>query len=122
MSLTPRLWRLCLWCAQEELNARRNGKTPGVQAWNAELVRALEMEVAVSSTRQQDCDGQPNCHCEHDDWIGSVAAAQILGWNIRDVQRKSADLDGRKFAGKWRFRESAVLQYAEGLTNGRLAG
>jgi hypothetical protein len=103
-----------LWCAQEELNARRNGKTPGVQPWNAELVRALDLELRVSSTRHEwDCTASES---DHDDWIGTAEAARILQWNVRRIQRRADDLDGRKIGRQLMFRESAVREYAEGLT------
>jgi hypothetical protein len=113
MALTLRLLRLALWCADQELRARRDGKPPGVQAWNSELVRALAH--AVSSPRQETGNQLPDSNHDETAWIGSRLAAQMLGCDIRTVQRRAGDLDGRKVAGKLVFRESFVREYAEGL-------
>jgi hypothetical protein len=112
--------RQALFCCAEELRARAAGKPPGVQPWLARLVRRLELEVAVSSSRHDDRDG--SSRSKGDEWIGTAEAARILGWHPRRVQRHAADLDGRKFPTQLVFRESAVRDYAEGLTDGRRAG
>lgn len=118
MSLTPRLLRLALWCAKQELEARGNGKTPGVQQWNAELVRALELELAVSASGQS--KGGELSGLDHDEeWIGTAEAARILRWYERKVRRRAPDLDGRKVSGQLVFRASTVRAYAEAVTNGR---
>lgn len=117
MSLSEKHIRLALSCAYEELEARRRGKTPGVQPWNAELIRALELELAVSPRRQT--DGQVDACLEHehdDEWIGSRQAAAILGWHERKVQRLAADLDGQKISGRdFLFNARHVRDYAAGL-------
>jgi hypothetical protein len=119
VSMTPRLWRLALHCSVEELKARKAGKATGVMSWNAELVRALTFEVEVSSTRQETCCGAPQLEHDDDEWIGAKRAAELLRWGLRRVERHHTDLDGRKKAGKWFFRESVVREYAEALTHGR---
>jgi hypothetical protein len=91
-----------------------------VGLWLVKLIRRLELEVAVSSSRHEwDC---VDSESEHDDWIGTADAARLLGWHPRQVQRRHADLNGRKVSGKLVFRESVVREYAEALTNERLAG
>lgn len=107
-----------LYCCAEELRARQRGKPPGPQPWLRNLVRRLELEVAVSPTRQE--KNRDTTDLGHDSWIGSQLAAKLLGWDIRQVQRRAADFDGRKVGARWVFREAAVREYAEGLTNGRL--
>jgi hypothetical protein len=109
--LTERQWRQLLYCTAEELRARRAGKSPGVQKWNAELIRAVELELALSAPGQE--PGTNESALSHD-WIGSDQAASILGWHVRTVRRRRAYLDGRKVAGALVFRESVVRQYAEG--------
>jgi hypothetical protein len=112
--------RWLLYCTAEELRARARGKPPGPQPRLVNLVRRLELEVAVSSTRQEADYETPES--EHEVWIGSHLAAQELRWDIRQVQRLASDLEGRKVAGRWIFPESVVQQYAEGLTDDRRAG
>jgi hypothetical protein len=109
--------RQLLFCCAEELRARALGKAPGPQQWLRNLVRRLELEVAVSSSRQG-C-GDDDAASEHDDWIGTAEAARILRWHPRRVQRLASDLDGRKVSGKLVFSERVVRQYAEGLTDDR---
>jgi len=46
-------------------------------------------------------------------WIGSRQAALILGWSKRQVQRHATELGGQITSGRWLFRESEVIDYAE---------
>ncbi len=55
-------------------------------------------------------------------WIGSRLTAEILGWDIRTVQRRGADLDGRKVGGRWIFPEPMIQELREALDDDRLAG
>jgi hypothetical protein len=106
-----------MYCCNEELTARRNGKIPGPQAWNHEVIRALQHAYTLSQSRHES-----NCEKEeltHDDWIGSEQAAEILGWNVRKVQRHHRDLDGRKLGRAMRFRESVVREYLKEMNHGR---
>jgi hypothetical protein len=120
VNLTDDEKRHTLYCCGQELRARAAGKRPGVQPWLVRLVRRWELEVAVSSTRHEwDC---PDSESDHDDRIGTAEAASILQWNVRRVQRRVADLDGRKLGRQLVFRESVVRDYAEGLTDDRRAG
>jgi hypothetical protein len=105
-----------LYCCAEELRARAAGKPPGPQPWLRNLVRRLEMEVALSSSRQDEHGDMPRS--DHDDeWIGTVEAARILHWHQRQVQRRAADLEARKVAGKLVFRAATIHEYAEALKN-----
>jgi hypothetical protein len=121
VSLDERLLRLALHCSEQELQARRHGKPPGVQPWNAELLRALELELAVSLSRPRQDEGDTVSRFSHDDeWIDTRRAAAILGWTPRQVQRRTADLEGRKPGGHALvFRESVVREYAGSLTDAR---
>lgn len=127
MTLTPRLLRLALYCASEELNARidpDNPKQPGPQPWNGELVRALELEVATAAMSGAGHESEAaGTESEYDAWISTAEAAEILGWHIRKVRRRAADLEARKVAGTLTFRESVVRAWREVLSDdGRLAG
>lgn len=117
MTLSERTLRNAIYCATQELVARENGKAAAnarVQPWNAELVRELELELAVSAAGQS--DSADRACLEHEIWIGSDQAARILGWHVRTVRRRRNDLGGQKIAGALMFPESAVREYAEALT------
>lgn len=118
MTLPPRQLRQLLYLSSEELRKRRAGKPPGVRPWNAELVRAVELELAVSLS------GQENDACTselaYENWISSEDAASILDWHVRTVRRRRKDIGGRKVAGALVFCERVVREYA-GLTDGRAA-
>lgn len=116
--MNPRLWRFALWCAAEELRARHAGKLPGVQPWNAELVRALELELAVSSTRHESACSAEQSDYDDDDPIGTLDAARLLGWSMRRVQRHAGDLDGHAVGGRLVFQRTTVIEYREAM-NGR---
>ena len=117
MTLTPRHLRNAIYCATQELIARENG-TAAANArphpWNGELIRALELELAVSAAGQEDSADQSSSNHEH--WIGSEQTAGILGWNVRTVRRHRNDLGGRKIGGALMFPESVVREYAAALT------
>jgi hypothetical protein len=110
--MDARLFALALFCAEQELKARRAGKPPGPQPWNAELVRALELETATSGL------GHPSDAAESDseatEWVSTREAAVLLGLSKRQAQRLAADLDGRIIGGRWVFPLTAVAEYAEG--------
>ncbi len=118
--LTERELRLALYCAHEELRARRGEQRTRrpPMAWNAELVRALELELAVSSTRQSG-RGESACSEDEQEWITTADAAARIGWSIRTVQRRHADLEGRKIGRQYLFPSSAVREQAEALTDDR---
>ncbi|WP_285031971.1 hypothetical protein [Mycolicibacterium sp. lyk4-40-TYG-92] len=103
---------LALWCCQYVLNARRSGATPGVAPWNSEVIRAIELERAVALQRQQEADFPP-----HSKELDTRTVAEKLGWSLRTVQRRAADLDGRKTrTGVWLFPADTVHEYAEELS------
>jgi hypothetical protein len=47
-------------------------------------------------------------------WIGSPEVAQLMGWSKRQVQRHAREMRGQIAGGRWLFRESDVIAYAEG--------
>jgi hypothetical protein len=49
------------------------------------------------------------------EWIGTAAAAKVLNWHQRQVQRRAADLDGRLVGGRLWFPARAVREYREAL-------
>ena len=116
MSFTEQQLRLLIYCTDQERLARNRGKVPGPQGWEDDLIEALAAELAVSPSGQQNGSGEGQLSHE-DQWIGSEQAAAILGWHIRTLRRRYADLDGRKVAGSLVFRESTVREYAEALTD-----
>lgn len=58
MTLTPRQWRHVLYCTAEELRDRRAGKSPGVRPWNAEIIRAVELELVDAIEQARGGGGQ----------------------------------------------------------------
>jgi hypothetical protein len=117
VSLTSRVLKLALYCAGEELRARHAGKPPGVQAWNAEVVRALELEIAVSTSGQE--TGWETAGLNHDRFLTARESADIIGVDSRTVRRLAADLEGRLCGRQWMFPEAVVREYAEGLIDAR---
>jgi excisionase family DNA binding protein len=121
MTLTPRQWRQLLFLSAEELRERRAGKPPGVQSWNAELVRAVELELATSEAGTEfDCGNEQS---EAKVPISARQAANILECSdryVRDIAKEK--LGGVRVGGRWVFNEDDVLAYAEGRTNDRAAG
>lgn len=110
--------RQMLYCCAEELRARVAGKRPGPQPWLRNLVRRLELEVVVSSSRQS--DELDDARSVDDVWIGTSGAARILRWHPRKVQRCKTDLDGQMVSGKLVFSERTVRDYAEALSDARI--
>jgi hypothetical protein len=119
-AMTPRLFRLAIWCAEQELRGRRDGSRPGgVQPWNAELLRALQFQLDVSQAgRECDC-GEPEL--VSDKWLSARETAVVLGLSKRQVNRLAGDLDAEWWDGRRRFRESTVLDYGR-RRGGRIAG
>jgi hypothetical protein len=116
MNLSDDEVRQSFYCASEVLRARRRGAGP-VLPWLVKLVRRYELELATSRSRQDHAGGmQP---LDHEKWIGTREAAAILGWTSRQVQRRAADLEGRKSSAGWIFLASNVIEYSEGLTHAR---
>lgn len=54
----------------------------------------------------------------HVELIGTRLAAEILGWNLRRVQRHAADLDGRTVGGRLVFPAEAVKAYRDAIQGG----
>jgi excisionase family DNA binding protein len=122
--LTPRLLRLALFCADQELKARQRKPLPPkpqVQGWESELVRALELEVATSASGSgTGCmPGQSEAKAP----ISTRQAAEILRCTTRYIRDIAEDrLDGVKVGSRWVFDEDVVRDYKERQRNARLAG
>ncbi|SIA00004.1 Uncharacterised protein [Mycobacteroides abscessus subsp. abscessus] len=77
-----------------------------------DLWRRLDQTVEVSSRRQRErAVGEQLGESR----IGTRAAAALLGWGTRRVQRHVADLGGELIAGRLVFDEHAVREYANAL-------
>jgi hypothetical protein len=109
--------RKMLYCCASEMRARRSGKPPGPQPWLSNLIRRLELELAVSDSGHDFGWGATDLN--HDSPISAREAGVILGLSKRQVQRLAADLEGQLIDGRWIFPESIVKEYAEGLTDAR---
>lgn len=106
--------RLALHCAGEELASRAAGKSPGVQAWNHELIRALEL--AMSDSGHDDSADAADWDPQKFMTAGEVAT--VLGLSKRQARRLAVELDGRIIGGRWLFPASAVTDYAERRSGG----
>lgn len=121
MTMDARLWRLAIWCAEQELECRKAGTRPGgVKRWNGELVRALQLQLAVSRSGHE--FGCGSARSEADKLISAREAAALLGMSKRQVCRLVTDLEGISVDGHLIFRESVVAEYAKGREGGRIAG
>jgi hypothetical protein len=81
------------------------------------LYRLLDVAVqCVSSRRQREVLRREQSEVSR---IGSKQAAAILGWEIRRVQRHTADLDGELVGDRWRYDERTVREYAKALQHCR---
>jgi hypothetical protein len=109
-----------IWCCEQELQGRIDGKRPGeVRPFIAEHLRALQLEFAVAHERQAQVDRGSPCTNEGK-WISTREAAAILGLSPRTVQRRAADFEGWWLSPrKVVFRESVVREYAEALNGAR---
>ena len=111
--------RAAYYCASEILRSRRLGGQP-IPAWLRRWHARLDAELKLSRTRQ-DFDDAP-AESGQELWIGTPEAAALLGWSLRQVQRRATDLEGRIIAGRYVFRESTVRTYAEELRRGDSRG
>jgi hypothetical protein len=124
MTLTPRLRRLALFSAQQELLARRAGKPPGEQPWNRELVEVLEHEVRTSgSGNGGNGTGCAGAELKPKNLISARQAGKILDCTARQVRNiDPAELGGVKVEGLgWVFEEDKVLEHREVQRNVRRA-
>jgi hypothetical protein len=103
--------RAVRYCAAEVLRMRRLGCIP-IPQWLQELNNRLELEVKVRASRSRQELDCPGAELESDKRIGAAEAAMILGWTKRTVQRRASD-DGEIVGGRWIFRQSTVIEYAE---------
>lgn len=118
--MTPRLWSLAIWCADQELEGRKDGTRPGgVKAWNGELLRALQFQLSVSQSGHE--TGCSRAQSETDKWISTRETALLLGLSKRQVNRLADDLEAEWLDGRRMFRESLVLEYAKGRRDGQIA-
>ena len=120
MKLSDNEVRHLLFCVDEVRRGRSTGKIAGnPQApWLIRLIRRLEIEVTLSRVRQDDeGDESPS---KNEEIVGAREAATVLGWTVRQVQRRAADLEGRKLAsGQLVFPAHVVREYAESLNDAR---
>lgn len=81
----------------------------------AQVYRRLGNYIRLSPTRHETrCNTTDKPQSEV--WIGTMAAAEILGQNPRYVQRHADEIGVQHNGGRLFFRQSDVLAYAERLT------
>jgi hypothetical protein len=113
--------RAAYYCASEILRSRRLGGQP-IPAWLRRWYARLDAELKLSRTRQDFDAPAAELAAAQDLWIGTPEAAALLGWSLRQIQRRATDLEGRIIAGRYVFRESTVRTYAEELRRGDSRG
>jgi hypothetical protein len=83
------------------------------------LFRRLDHTVRMSRARHESgCTADDAPPSDVDAWIGTRDVAQMLGWKVRRVQRHALQLGGQMSSGRLLFRESAVIEYSEGIADG----
>lgn len=114
MKLTPTEVRAAhyavAWCVRA-LDGRP--VPPSVAALAARLDTVLRTgEAVVPPTRHQ--TGCGATQSEIVEWVGSKMAAEILGWDIRRVQRaaRRGDLEGQMIGHRYAFPAHAIAAYA----------
>jgi hypothetical protein len=113
MRLSEHEVRVFYYCVADVIRGRMRGGQP-IPDWIHRAYDKLDYHIRAVSRPRHECDSGGE-QLEADSWIGSRQTAAILGWDIRRVQRCASDLDGRKIGNRLMFRESTVLEYAEGL-------
>lgn len=78
-----------------------------------QLYRRLDTayRVPLSPTRHES-------HClagKSNAWLGTQLVSDMLGWNLRRVQRHAADLDGQLVSGRLVFPAASVEAYRKAL-------
>jgi hypothetical protein len=89
-----------------------------IQPEVVDVMQRLDAHVRLSSTRHE-TGSAPDEPPSSGVWIGSTATAQMLGRDIRWVQRHAQQLGGRRNGGRWFFPESTVIDYAQSATHQR---
>jgi hypothetical protein len=118
VNLTDSDLHAAYYCTAEVVRSRRLGCRP-IPAEVRRLYDRLtaEMQPGLSrSGQEKDCGGQ---QLSAGGWMSAAEAASLLGWSKRRVQRHATDLDGEIIGGRWLFRQSTVIEYAEGKQDAR---
>ena len=105
--------RAAYYCSAWVCRSLKENRRP-IPDWLQSHFDRLDSEVRMSRARQEKRGVEPSSE-EEETWIGSPDAAQILGWSKRQVQRHAKELAGQIVGGRWLFRESLVVEFAEGL-------
>ena len=80
---------------------------PPLTALHSRLEMAYRTNTVESPTRHG--GGVEMTDLEHD-WIGTGAAAELLGVEHRTVQRRAQQLGGRKVNGRWLFHRKEITR------------
>lgn len=78
----------------------------------AEVYHRLDTYIRLSPTRHETVCGTTD-EPQSEVWIGTMAAAEILGTNPRHVQRHADEIGAQHTGGRLFFRQSDVIAYAE---------
>jgi len=112
--LTERDLRRALFCVIELHERQRRKEAPGRAPWTPEMIEKLCRAIAeVSQPRQSEADGKS--HSKHADKL--LTARQVsarLGWGVRRVQRRAAELGGELIDGRLLFSSAAIDEHTGG--------
>ena len=120
MRLSEHEVQVFYYTVSDVVRRRMRGGQP-IPDWMRHAYAKLDCHIRTTSRARHE-SGNAEEQSEADSWIGSRQTAAILGWDIRRVQRCVSDLDGEKIGNRLLFRESTVLEYAEGLRDGWSTG
>ena len=95
-------------CASEVMDRRRLSSHP-IPAW---LVAHYTRMRILSARGQENRDG--GTQLEHDDQIGTAAAAAMLNTSTRQVRRDAPKLGGIRPGRDWVFSRRTIEEHVEG--------
>lgn len=102
--------RVALRCVAELLDARRLRGAP-IPRWLTEHHQRIGTAYRMATLgHHREPDESQSDH----EFVSARQAANIIGLSRRQVQRISADLDGRIIDGRWLYPLDTVRAYAEG--------
>lgn len=100
-----------LYLATEVIIERRRRGQP-IPTWMSQYHAYLDAEIrGVSRSRHDSAEIDGNAgQSVQENLIGASDVARILGWSVRKVQRRKADLGGVFIAGRLVFDRTQVLR------------
>ncbi|MGV0991102.1 MAG: hypothetical protein ACOYB7_02505 [Mycobacterium sp.] len=88
---------------------------PSVEALSARLEVVMRAGEILSRRRQSAEGVAEESDSATNEWIGTRLAAEILGWNMRQVERRANDFCGCKVSERWIFPAATVNAYRDAM-------